>query len=591
MKPGRIAVAALTCLVLTASAPWRVRAQSPPIAIREADLQQFLTYIASDQLLGREAFTEGFGLAAGYVAAHLEQWGVKPLGDNGTYLQTVKLHDVKIASDRSTVTVEVNGRSRTFANGEGVRFVPPLGGKQTVSFTGAEFVGYGLNLPDHDDYAGRNVRGQPVIWVNGTPAGIPADLRRLVGNRDRHAIAEAFAAASVSYSLPLEGTGRATAGPSAGPVSADGRQAGPAAGAAGQGGRQGRGRMLVTTVLATPMQGDFRTTEDLNRLNPPEISGADEFFELLFTDAPTPFSKIKALAANHEPLPTFTLPNVKLTFAVDADYEILHTLYTHNVIGMVEGADSRLRQSYVMLGAHLDHIGYLAAPRGPGPGRATRCPNATPDDVVNNGADDDGSGTVTELAIARAFATGPKPKRSLIFVWHSGEELGLYGSRYGADFPVVPLDRVDALLNMDMIGRDDQDDRAADNRNSVFVVGADRISSELHNAIVDANATMARPLTLDYAMNDPTDPEAVYYRSDHYSYAAKGIPIAFFTTGLHDDYHCVSDTADKIRYEKMARIGELVYRTAFAVASRDTFLARDNRGPRTGRGFTGKLGN
>ena len=123
MKSLRVAALALACLAAGLSQPWRLLAQSPKFAtIQESDLRQFLNYIASDLLLGRQTFTEGYGLAAGYVAAHLEQWGVKPLGDNGTYFQTVKLNDVKVVSDNSTVTVDVNGQSRTFKNGEGVRF-------------------------------------------------------------------------------------------------------------------------------------------------------------------------------------------------------------------------------------------------------------------------------------------------------------------------------------------------------------------------------------------------------------------------------------------------------------------------------------
>jgi len=169
-------------------------------------------------------------------------------------------------------------------------------------------------------------------------------------------------------------------------------------------------------------------------------------------------------------------------------------------------------------------------------------------DLISNGADDDGLGSTSELAIAKAFATGPKPKRSLIFIWHTGEEAGLYGSRYNADFPVVPLDKVQAQLNMDMVGRDDCDNANGDYTNSVFIVGADRISTDLHNLIVDTDATLSKPLKLDYELNDPLDPESVYTRSDHYSYASKGIPIAFFTTGLHADYHRVSDTVDKIQF-------------------------------------------
>jgi Zn-dependent M28 family amino/carboxypeptidase len=188
------------------------------------------------------------------------------------------------------------------------------------------------------------------------------------------------------------------------------------------------------------------------------------------------------------------------------------------------------------------------------------------------------------MAIARAFATGPKPKRSIVVIWHAGEEAGLLGSRYNADFPIVPLARVQAVLNMDMVGRDDCDNLEGDYTNSVFLVGDDRISTDLHNVIVQANEAMARPLTLDYEMNDPADPEGVYTRSDHFSYASKGIPVAFFTTGLHPDYHRVSDSVEKIRFPKMARIGQLMYESGFAIAATERVLERDNRGPRVGFG-------
>jgi Zn-dependent M28 family amino/carboxypeptidase len=203
-------------------------------------------------------------------------------------------------------------------------------------------------------------------------------------------------------------------------------------------------------------------------------------------------------------------------------------------------------------------------------------------DLVSNGADDDGSGSTAELAIAKAFAAGPKPKRSIVFMWHTGEEAGLYGSRYNADFPVVPLEKVQAQLNLDMVGRDDCNDIEGDYSNSLFVIGDDRISTDLHNLIVTTNNTSATPLTLDYEMNDPNDPESVYTRSDHYSYASKGIPIAFFTTGLHPDYHRITDTVDKIIFPKMARIAQLVYETGFSLANTDRVLGRDNKGPRTG---------
>jgi Zn-dependent M28 family amino/carboxypeptidase len=205
-------------------------------------------------------------------------------------------------------------------------------------------------------------------------------------------------------------------------------------------------------------------------------------------------------------------------------------------------------------------------------------------DRIWNGADDDGSGTVAVMALAKAFAEGPRPKRSLLFVWHTGEESGLWGSRYFADYPTVPMDRIVTQLNMDMIGRN-RDDKSSES-NIVYPVGSDRISSELHTILEAANRSAPKPLTLNYEMNDPTDLEQVYYRSDHYSYAAKGIPIIFFTTGLHPDYHANTDEVSKIEFDKMTRIVQLIYDAGARVANLDHAPARDNKGPRAGKATT-----
>src|SRR5436190_20795525 len=152
-----------------------------------------------------------------------------------------------------------------------------------------------------------------------------------------------------------------------------------------------------------------------------------------------------------------------------------------------------------------------------------------------------------------------------MFVWHSGEASGLYGSRYMADYPVVPLDKVAAQLNIDMIGRNrcDQSSEA----NTVYIVGSDRISTELHNLNEDANASLSAPMKMDYEMNDPSDPESIYTRSDHYSYASKGIPIIFYTTGLHRDYHYLTDEVGTIEFPKMAHTAQLVYTTGCDVST------------------------
>ena len=267
---------------------------------------------------------------------------------------------------------------------------------------------------------------------------------------------------------------------------------------------------------------------------------------------------------------------------------------SRNVVGILEGSDPVLKQTYVAFGAHYDHIGVVeptAADTYDGRDLAV-CkgqvrPRPRDGDVINNGADDDGSGTVALMGIARAFAMSARPKRSLVFVWHTAEESGLQGSRYNADHPVVPNDRIVAQLNVDMIGRNRCDDPKE--WNSVYLIGSDRISTELHNLSEDANAALPQPLTFDYELNDPADPLALYTRSDHFSYAAKGIPVIFYTTGMHRDYHYVTDETQKIEWEKMARVTRLVYETGRRLADLDRPPARDNKGPRVGKGSGGRL--
>ncbi|HEY9430586.1 MAG TPA: M28 family peptidase, partial [Blastocatellia bacterium] len=320
---------------------------------------------------------------------------------------------------------------------------------------------------------------------------------------------------------------------------------------------------------------------------PPNVTARDDFFEFLFSNAEVKYAELKEKAAKQEPLPSFTLKGVKLTFNLDADYQVVRTQLTRNVIGVVEGADPKLKDTYVTFSAHYDHVGYADGAVTQGGVGGRRVKEGAAEDRIWNGADDDGSGTVTLLGVAKAFASGPKPKRSLMFLWFAGEERGLWGSRFHADYPTAPIDKILANLNMDMVGRN-RDDKPEE-ANTVYLVGSDRISSELHNITVEANDSLAKPLKLDFEMNDPTDLEQVYYRSDHYSYAAKGIPIVFFTTGLHPDYHYNTDGVEKINFEKMARIGRLVYEAGRRVANLDHAPARDNRGPRVGKGVGGKI--
>ncbi len=554
------ALAITLCLTLSA-VPAQTR-KAGSAKIQPEDLQKWLSYLSSDELEGRATFSEGLGLAAAYLAEQLRSLGVKPGGDNGSYFQRVRVLGVKSAN-HSTLAVEVNGQTRTFKDGEGITFPKNVGGKRSFSVDQVEFLGYGLDAPlaNHNDYAGKDVKGKAVVYLGASgPKGLGPQFRRALSGRARYATDQRQAVASIG----VAGGGF-------------GRRPG---GGGGQGGRGGE-------------QADFTTVQRLDHPTPPNVTAQDDFFEFLFSAADVKYAELKDKAAKQEPLPSFTLKGVKLTFNLDADYQVVRTQFTRNVVGVIEGSDPKLKDSYTLFSAHYDHVGYAEgeiAQTQNGPqrqGAVGRVKQGAVEDRIWNGADDDGSGTVTLLGVAKAFASGPKPKRSLMFLWFAGEERGLWGSRFNADYPTVPIEKMVADLNMDMVGRN-RDDKAEE-ANSVYLVGSDRISTELHNITVDANASLAKPLKLDFEMNDPTDLEQVYYRSDHYSYAAKGIPIVFFTTGLHPDYHVNTDSVEKINFEKMARIGQLVYETGRRVANLDHAPVRDNRGPRVGKGSGGKI--
>lgn len=594
---------AVVCLTAGLTRPWALAAPGQQVstgvqlaAIAESDMREWLTYLASDALQGRQVFTEGYGLAAGYVANELEKMGAKPMGDAG-YFQTVRRVGYRVTQN-SSVTVTANGETRTFKHGDHVTFPVGGGGRQTLTYAGVEVVGYGLVAlaSNHNDFEGHDVRGKFAVWMPGTPAALGQGGGR--GRSRSPFIVETYGAGTVMTFQP------APAPPSPDVLAAEAavEQATQAlaeaqtrlqearmasAGRGGRGGGRGFGRGgRGGAAAASP---DLTTVQRVDLPVPPQITADEEFFSFLFSGAQVSFDEYRKRAEAGEPLATFTIPDVTVTIEVDNTYDVVSTELAKNVVGMVEGTDPVLKDTYVLFGAHLDHTGYRtsATAGGRGGGRGAQPDSNQPPDLIFNGADDDGSGSTGLLGIAKAFATGPKPKRSVIFVWHTAEESGLLGSRYMADHPVVPLEKVQAQFNADMIGRNRDDDPAQSN--TVFVIGADRISTDLHNLLVDTNQTLPEPLTLDYEYNDPSDSNSFYTRSDHYSYAAKGIPIAFFFTGTHPDYHRASDEVDKILFPKLTRIAQLVYQAGFHVANSDRVLERDNLGPRAGVGFQGRI--
>ena len=231
---------------------------------------------------------------------------------------------------------------------------------------------------------------------------------------------------------------------------------------------------------------------------------------------------------------------------------------SENVLAYIEG--STKPDEIIVVSAHLDHVG------------------VRDDGVVFNGADDDGSGTVAVLQIADAFneavKNGYRPQRSILFLHVTGEEKGLYGSRYYAEHPVFPLANTEADLNIDMIGRQDYDH--PDDDNYVYLIGSSMLSTELHDISEEINNKYIN-LELDYKYDAPDDPNRFYYRSDHYNFAKNGVPVIFYFNGVHDDYHQVSDTPDKINYPLLAKRAKLVFLTAWELANRPERIVVDKK--------------
>ena len=244
--------------------------------------------------------------------------------------------------------------------------------------------------------------------------------------------------------------------------------------------------------------------------------------------------------------------NIQITINKTTNY-----LQSTDVIGVLPGADKK--DEYVFVTAHYDHLGIR-------------------DSMIYYGADDDGSGTTAVLQIAQAFAAARdkrhRPKRTIVFMTVSGEEKGLWGSEYYTNHPLFTLDSTSADLNIDMIGRIDPSRNYGDSLNYVYTIGEDKLSSDLMKISDSINSTYTH-LELDRKFNDPKDPNRFYYRSDHYNFASKGVPIIFYFNGTHADYHQPTDTVDKINFDLMSKRAKLIFYTAWEVANRDEMLKRD----------------
>ncbi len=532
----------------TGALPLKLAPRPTASAITAADLMTRLYIFADDSMMGRQVGTEYNLKGTAYIEREVRRLGLEPAGTDG-YFQNLPLY---VYSTDSASTMRVAGQ--TLALGT-----------------------------DYLVYTQREAR----IPLDGTPVvhgGSTADSATWISG-------DAAAGKLVVLTVPSTSTPiRAFAGTS----------------------RFGRAAAVVVVSL--------------DRLNP----NVQRFISrrTALTDANTPPAG---------PPTVFVTPRVAaLLFGAAADgvapgtagRPIEGTLVLHqaqapgrNVIAVIRGSDPMLRNEYVAIGAHNDHIGFNNSPvdhdsirafnmvarvqgaDSPRPGtltaeQRTRIRTMTDSlhalhgarrDSINNGADDDGSGSMTVLEIAEALATASvKPKRSIIFVWHTGEEAGLWGAQHFTDHPTVPRESIVAQLNMDMVGRGAATDVTGELKEGglrrggpgyVQLIGSRRLSTELGDLMEEVNRTGNLGLAFDYSQDANGHPQNIYCRSDHYEYARYGIPVAFVTTGGHSDYHQVTDEPQYIDYRRMSQVATLVHDAAVRVANLDHRVVVDKPKP------------
>ena len=535
------------------------RATPTTAAITPADLMSRLYPFADDSMMGRESGTRGNVMATDYVAREMARMGLRPGGENGGWFQTVP---ILVATMDTTRTLNVEGTALSYGK-DWLPFHSQNGGRNLPVGTGT-----------------RSFDGARVIY-GGTVGS---------GNLVSPAAAEGKI---VVFSVPIS----TTTGRRDWRFAAFGSLA-QYAGAAG----------LAAIAL------DVVPRVTVARLHGPQVHVRAESP----LPTPTPLSLLISPDAARALLGVASLDGLTVGQegrVVTGNVEFIDTpaaFPSRNVIGILPGSDPARRGQYVAVGAHNDHIGlstrvldhdsvlafnqvarrqgaqdtlravtpaeaaHIAALRD----SLTRAHGGARRDSVNNGADDDGSGTVALLEIAEAFARSKrKPARSLLFVSHTGEEKGLWGSQWFTDHPTVPRDSIVAQLNMDMVGRGKPTDAMGRGPNNIQLIGVRRLSTQLGDLIDSVNASRSPHMHVDSSFDANGHPLNRYCRSDHYMYARYGIPISYFSLGYHTDYHQVTDEPQYIDYEHMARVARFVHDVAEGVANRRDRLLVDKPKP------------
>jgi Zn-dependent M28 family amino/carboxypeptidase len=504
--------------------------------ISAQQLKDYLAFIASDEMEGRDTPSRGLDTAARFIATHLSRWGLKPAGDDGSYFQRIAMTQNKI--DPALSYVEINGQRFNF----GEDF---LAGLTAGAASGPlVYAGHGwvIKAKSIDAFHGLDVKDKIVILNGGRlPNGM--NFNELKGKQGE------------DWEFPQDAARKRGAKgiifvPNFQSLSAWDRRRGA----------------LVDRGFSSVDKFQTQNNDSL-----PMITASVKLLIALFQGEKQSAAEVFNRSAANDPVESFEFKaDKKVSFTVALKKT---PATTQNVIAVLEGSDPVLKNEYVAIGAHYDHVGIGEPVNG---------------DAIYNGADDDGSGTVATLALAEAFSRGPRPKRSVLFIWHAGEEKGLWGSRYFTESPTVPIGQIITELNIDMIGRTRSENDKPANRplpkpGEIYLVGSKMMSAELGDLSESVNKSYLN-LSFNYKYDDPKDPEQFFYRSDHYNYARKGIPIIFYMDGVHEDYHRPSDSVEKIDYQNMEKVARTIYATAWELTNRATRPRVDKPLPAEGSG-------
>lgn len=481
--------------------------------INSAQAKTHLGVLASDEGKGREAGTLWGDKAAQYIADYYRKIGLNG-AVNGAYMQ-------EVAAKRVLLTESVKVKGMSFKPVVDFFNMPA-----SVSLSGYDlktdsilFAGFGVideGLQPYNDFQDHEVAGKVVMLLGSGPRDAAFSFQQKISYLSFH---KAKAVLMVEPVVDNKSDGLM--------------------------------QHLSGTQMLLEGAQELAATEQMTQ-GMPIIYIGKKVADALLKDAKTDLVSVrKKLLESNKPFPFM----FKTNFSAQAS-RALQKVNPSNVLGFIAGSDPVLKEEVLLLSAHYDHLGISRYTVG---------------DSINNGADDNGSGTTGMLLLADAFMQATKagkgPKRSIMFMAATGEEKGLLGSSWYVDHPVIPLDKTIANLNVDMIGRTDT--LPHPNKNYLYIIGADRLSSDLDRIVKKTNADYSK-LELDERYNVRNDPFQLYYRSDHYNFAKQGIPVTFYFAGFHGDYHKTSDEIEKIDFDLLCKRAQLIFFTAWELANAPT---------------------